>query len=96
MLGGTEKMRIELEMPAGLEEELRSIVLLTVKDAFSEFVKYQQTKEWMSLKEGADYAGVSFNTFKKFREMGLKVCEIDGVKRVSKAEIDNFLERNSY
>lgn len=89
-------MRFELEMPSGFEEELRSVVLSTIKDAFAEFTENPQTKEWMSLKEGADYAGVSFNTFKKFREMGLKVCEIDGVKRVSKAEIDNFLKRNSH
>ena len=50
----------------------------------------------MSLKEGANYAGVSYNTFMKFRIEGLKISEIDGVKRVSKTEIDNFLNNNSY
>lgn len=89
-------MKIELEMPQGFEEQIRNVVLSTIRDAFSEFTKHPQTKEWMSLKEGAEYAGVSFNTFKKFREMGLKVSEIDGVKRVSKAEIDKFLERSSF
>ena len=89
-------MRIDLEMPTGFEAEVRNVVMSTVKDAFAEVTNYPQTKEWMSLKEGADYVGVSFNTFKKFREMGLKVCEIDGVKRVSKAEIDNFLKNNSH
>ncbi len=87
-------MRIELEMPEGLEEQLRVVVLSTVKEAFNTFAGQATAKEWMSISEGADYASVSFNTFKKFREMGLKVCEIDGIKRVSKAEIDNFL--NSY
>ena len=53
-------------------------------------------KEWMNLKEGAAYAGVSYNTFMKFRIQGLSVCEIDGVKRVSKTEIDNFLNEHSY
>lgn len=89
-------MKIELEMPKGLEEQLKNVVLTTVKDAFSTFAGQSAAKEWMSITEGADYAGVSFNTFKKFRKMGLKVCEIDGVKRVSKAEIDNFLTRNSH
>jgi len=51
---------------------------------------------WMALKDGARYAGVSYNTFLKFREMGLKVCEVDGVKRVSRKEIDNFLECHSF
>lgn len=54
------------------------------------------SKEWMSLKEGASYASVSYNTFIKFREMGLKVSEIDGVKRVSKKEINFFLTKYSY
>lgn len=53
-------------------------------------------KVWLSLKEGASYAGVSYNTFIKFRTMGLKVTEIDGVKRVSKKEIDRFLEQHSF
>ncbi|MBD8033814.1 MerR family transcriptional regulator [Solibacillus merdavium] len=53
-------------------------------------------KEWLSLKEGASYAGVSYNTFIKFRSMGLKVTEIDGVKRVSKKEVDRFMESYSF
>ncbi|QNK88917.1 helix-turn-helix domain-containing protein [Sporosarcina sp. resist] len=63
--------------------------LLSTKHAF---VK----NEWMTLKDAAKYADVSYNTFMKFREMGLKVCEIDGVKRVSRKEIDKFLESYSY
>ncbi|WP_336663715.1 helix-turn-helix domain-containing protein [Kurthia gibsonii] len=53
-------------------------------------------KEWLSLKEAATYAGVSYNTFIKFREMGLRVAEVEGVKRVSRKEIDTFLENHSY
>lgn len=52
--------------------------------------------EWLSLKEAAKYVGVSYNTFITFRHMGLKVCEIEGIKRVSRKEIDNFLESHSY
>ena len=46
--------------------------------------------EWLSLKDAAKYAGVSYNTFITFRHMGLKVCEIEGIKRVSRKEIDIF------
>ncbi len=53
-------------------------------------------KEWLSLKEAALYAGVSYNTFIKFRTMGLKVTEIDGIKRVSKKEVDRFMESYSF
>ncbi|MBY0221775.1 helix-turn-helix domain-containing protein [Sporosarcina aquimarina] len=54
------------------------------------------TREWMSLADGAKYAGVSHNTFRKFRVLGLKVSQVDGVQRVSRKEIDKFLESNSY
>lgn len=57
--------------------------------------KYALNKEWMTLKEGAAYAGVSYNSLMKFRLMGLKICEIDGIKRISKSEIDNFFKENS-
>lgn len=53
-------------------------------------------KEWLPLKEAAKYAGVSYNTFITFRHRGLKVCEIEGIKRVSRKEIDSFLESHSY
>lgn len=72
-----------------LEVELKNFIITTLEKAVKEY--QHKTTEWMSLKEGASYAGVSNNTFVKFREMGLRVCEIDGVKRVSKTEIDNFL-----
>lgn len=53
------------------------------------------TKEWFSLKEAAEYIGVSNNTLAKYREMGLKVFVVEGVSRVSRKEIDRFLEVHS-
>jgi predicted site-specific integrase-resolvase len=58
--------------------------------------QHTTTKEWMSIKEACNYIGVSYNTFMKYREKGLKVCEIEGIKRVSKDEIDIFLNQFSY
>lgn len=58
--------------------------------------QHLQTKEWLSLKEGAAYAGVSYGTFIKFRKMGLKIAEVEGIKRVSRKEIDTFLENHSF
>lgn len=43
---------------------------------------------WLSMKEAAKYAGVSYNTFIKFRLRGLKICEVEGIKRVSRKEIE--------
>jgi len=89
-------MRIELDMPQGLAEQLKQVVLNATKEAIEEQQKQLATKQWLSLKEGAVYAGVSYNSFIKFRLLGMKVCEIDGIKRVSKKEIDSFLENNSF
>lgn len=89
-------MRIELDMPQGLEEQLKAVVLAATKKAIEQSQKQLAAKEWMSIQEACEYIGVSFNTFSKFRAMKLPVAEIDGIKRVSKKAIDSFLEKNSY
>lgn len=59
-------------------------------------IENQNNKEWMNLKEGATYAGVSYGTFIKFRAMGLKIAEVEGIKRVSRKEINRFLNEHSF
>lgn len=89
-------MRIELDMPQGLEEQIKTIILSATKEAINQNKKQMIAKDWMSITEACEYTGVSKNTFFKFRQLGLKVCEIDSVKRVSKIEIDDFFKKNSY
>lgn len=49
--------------------------------------------EYMNLKESAKYIGVSFNTLKKLiREEGLSVIMVGGLKRMSKKDIDAFMD----
>ncbi|MGG0655541.1 helix-turn-helix domain-containing protein [Rummeliibacillus pycnus] len=72
----------------------KEMILAAIKEAITS--NFVFNKEWMSLAEAAKYAGVSYNTFTKFREMGLKVCQVEGIKRVSRNEIDNFLESHSF
>lgn len=89
-------MRIELDMPTGLAEQLKHVVLQATQQALKEQQMKLTAKEWLDLKSGAAYAGVSYNTFIKFRERGLKIAEIEGVKRVSKYEINRFLDEHSF
>lgn len=89
-------MKIEFDTPKDLEEQIKVLILTATKEAFEHFKQQIRAKEYMTLKEGAVYAGVSYNTFMKFRTLGLKVCEIEGIKRVSKTEIDRFLQSNSF
>ncbi|MFC5602438.1 DNA-binding protein [Sporosarcina koreensis] len=89
-------MQIELSLPSFLEEQLRDIVSRAIEDATYK-LQLSPSKDWMTLKEATSYAGVSINTFNNFRLHGLKVFELDGgVKRVSKKEIDSFMNTHSY
>lgn len=88
-------MQAELILPLKIEDQLNDIVSKAVENALKKLQTGQQ-KEWLTLKEGAEYAGVSFNTFKNYRLDGLKFFEKNGTKRVSKTEIDNFLNGRSF
>lgn len=81
-------------IPEGLEKALTENILNLISSAIDKNKLY--SPEWLNLADAAKYAGVSYNTFIKFRTLGLKICEIDGVKRVSKREIDRFLKEHSY
>lgn len=81
-----------INQEVAIEELIVDAVNKAVQAAQHQFIECG----WMNLKDGAKYAGVSYNTFIKFRMMGLKVCEVDGVKRVSRKEIDSFLELHSF
>ncbi|TQR14756.1 helix-turn-helix domain-containing protein [Psychrobacillus soli] len=80
-----------------MQEELKEILNGLLNNLLKEIENNSTTKQWLSLKEACDYAGVSYNTLMKFRlHNGLKIAEINGVKRVSKTEIDNFFNENSF
>jgi len=88
-------MQNELNPNLFLDKNLYDVISKTIEQVLSDYQTHPP-KEWMSLKEAAEYTHVSINTFNKFRLQGLKVCEIDGIKRVSKTEINNFLEARSF
>ncbi|WP_042476493.1 helix-turn-helix domain-containing protein [Bacillus ndiopicus] len=87
-------MLSSLDISKDFEEHLTNLILSCTNEMLKTNIPF--LKEWFSLAEAATYIGVSHNTLNKFRTMGLKVCEIDGIKRVSKKEIDSFLENRSF
>lgn len=87
-------MQHTFEVPKGLENILTELIITCTNQAIKS--QHLVSKEWLSLSEAAKYAGVSNNTLVKFRHLGLKVCEIEGIRRVSRKEIDRFLENHSY
>lgn len=77
-------------------EQAATLIIKKIEDTLENYSKQIHSKEWLTIKEAAEYIGVSTNTFAKMRQMGLQVCEIEGIKRVSKTEIDRFLKSYSY
>lgn len=77
-------------------EQTATLIIKKIEDTLENYSKQINNKEWMTFKEAQEYIGVSFNTLSKMRRQGLKVCEIDGIKRISKSEIDQFLKSHSY
>lgn len=84
-----------MQLPLLPESNLQEILLNAIEKAIKK-MRVSPQKEWMTLKEAAEYADVSFNTLNTFRLHGLKVCEIGRVKRVSKTEMDRFLNSHSF
>ncbi|WP_053582160.1 hypothetical protein [Lysinibacillus contaminans] len=89
-------IRIEFDTPEGLEAQIRLVVLTATKEAIEQSQKQLTSKEYFTIKEACEYINVSFATFSKFRTLGLHVIEIDGVKRVNKKVINEFLENHSF
>jgi hypothetical protein len=85
------KMNVNLTT-TDIEEIVIKAVQKALQAAHHEFID----SGWLSLKEGAKYAGVSYNTLMKYRTLGLQVCEIDSVKRISRKEIDRFFQEHSF
>ena len=89
-------MQSEFNIPEALVDKITQLIISTTQNALHQKHDQVLLKEWMSLNEAAKYADVSRNTFFKFRQMGLKVCEIDDIKRVSREEINRFLDSYSF
>lgn len=92
-LGG---ILLDLSKSNLLEQQIEAIVLKATREAIEKSYKQFNAKEYFSIKEACEYIGVSFGTFSKFRTLGLKVIEIEGIKRVAKKSIEEFLESYSY
>lgn len=56
--------------------------------------KRKELPRYMTKAQAAKYCGCSFNTFQKYVRAGLRVIQIDGITRIDKNDVDEFLEQN--
>ncbi|MDV7713215.1 MULTISPECIES: helix-turn-helix domain-containing protein [Enterococcus] len=57
-------------------------------------IKRKELPRYMTKAQAAEYCGCSFNTFQKYVRAGLRVIQVDGVTRIDKNDVDEFLEQN--
>jgi hypothetical protein len=90
-----------MDIPLTLSEEslnvIHGVMLKSAQEAFSEVVRRQKYPRYMTIKDASSYAGVAVNTFRKdFINKGLKVIDPDGLKRIDKNDIDEFMENMKF
>lgn len=83
-------MKMELDLPDTLEEQLKRLWIDTAGDAFAEVVKQQQTKRFLNASESAQFLHVSFNTFKLFSDIPRIV--VSGVVRYDRLDLERYFE----
>lgn len=79
------------------EEQLTAFLEAFKQELIELFEQHllKSQKQLLTTKEAANYLGVSYNTFQKLRYEGIKMFEVDGIKRVYKADLDTFIQTNS-
>lgn len=83
----------EIDLSKILGEKIAKILISEMNQVVKEHVENIKQKEYLNINEACEYIGISFNTIKKFIELGLPIIMIDGIKRIKKSDIDKFLEK---
>ena len=80
-----------------LDKKQKDLIQLEVKMAINSAVESNAAgkylgREFLRMKEAAEYLGITTTTLTKFTKMGLSVSVIDGTKLISKQNIKEFVE----
>lgn len=79
-----------------ISDTVQQVVELEIKQLTEEIHTLLDTRsmypEYMKLNEVCKYLNISINTLKKYvTEYNLAVIKIDGLKRISKSDLDKFM-----
>jgi DNA binding domain, excisionase family len=87
---------ISLELPADFNEAIRKLMFTTAVEAYKKAGESKTLPEYMKLGEACEYLSVSRVTLDKLiKTHGLKATMIDGITRVRKQDIIEFMEAHS-
>lgn len=84
---------IEVELPTEFNDELRKMMLDTAFEAFKKAGEAKTLPEFMKLGEACTYLSISRTTLDRLiRNHGLKASVIDGITRISKHDVVEFMK----
>lgn len=83
----------DLELSNELKENLRSMVQEVLSEITKDEVLRLNQKDYLSLGEACQYAGVSRGTLDKMIKEGLPVVKYGQIRRIKKQDLEGFLEQ---
>lgn len=85
-----------MNVPLTIEEtaltQIKEVMLASATEAFTKVGKQKVFPRYMTKKLACEYLDVSFNTLVKFIDLGLPVMQIDGITKLDKHDIDEFVQ----
>ncbi|EAC9688748.1 DNA-binding protein [Listeria monocytogenes] len=89
------ELKIEsLELADPAFQPIVEKIAAAIQEANQVSIKRQELPRYMTKAQAAEYCGCSFNTFQKYVRAGLRVIQVEGVTRIDKNDVDEFLEQN--
>lgn len=89
------ELKIEsLELADPAFQPIVEKIAAAIQEANQVSIKRQELPRYMTKAQAAQYCGCSFNTFQKYVRAGLRVIQVEGVTRIDKNDVDEFLEQN--
>lgn len=89
----------EQEWDVLLQERINEIIDRRINERLESIGVFNEivpaNRDWMNLKQCAEYVGVCVNTIKKFERRGLKVFRDGGKVLIKKDDINQFLLKHS-
>ncbi|USZ60692.1 helix-turn-helix domain-containing protein [Lactiplantibacillus plantarum] len=88
-------MEMSFQVPEEVENQIKAEMYEACRDAFEKFGKQTTYPDYMDLGQACSYLNVARNTLNGFIREGLPVSIIGNVKRISKRDINNFMDENA-
>lgn len=84
-------MKAEIVFSEDFDKQLQDLIHQEVIQAVSKLAPQQEESKKLNIGQAAVYAGVARNTLLSWTRKGLPMQVVGGVKRISTADIDDYM-----